>query len=66
LTLDKGILVKSGDEISTVNELNKMLNNLEQYNQQNLHNYAVDNFSYKAVGKSFSKIFNQIVVHKKQ
>lgn len=66
LTSDKGILVKSGDEISTVNELNKMLNDLEQYRSQDLHNYAVDNFSYKAVGGRFLEIFNQILFHKKQ
>lgn len=64
LTPNNGVLVKSGDEESAVKELNRLFNNLEKYNSQNLYNYAVKNFSYNAVGEKFLNLYNRSISNK--
>jgi L-malate glycosyltransferase len=61
LSNDKGIVINPKDEAALYKSLKSVLDNLENYDEDNLHNYAVENFSYESVGKRFSEIYNSIL-----
>ena len=61
LTADKGMLVEPKDERALFNACFEMLDNCQAYNKTNLHNYAVENFSYESVGQRITDIYNSIL-----
>jgi len=61
LTPKHGMLIKPKDEQELVLSLNAMLDNLNTYDAQFLHQYAEDNFSYEAVGKQFYEVYNELL-----
>ena len=57
LTPDKGILLAPKDEEALFNACNNMLDNLNKYDKEKLHQYALDKFSYESVGRVLTKIY---------
>ena len=60
LSLDKGIVIAPKDEKALLNACKKVLDNLSNYDAENLHQYAIQNFSYQSVGKRFTDIYNNV------
>jgi len=53
----KGLLIRKGNEDELYNALNKMLDNQNNYDKSTIRKYAVDNFSYEVVCKSFVELY---------
>ncbi|VBB43433.1 Glycosyl transferase group 1 [uncultured Paludibacter sp.] len=52
-----GKLIEIGDEKALTQTLNKVLNNLPNYNNKEIQNNSKDLFSYKNVGKKIVKVY---------
>jgi len=56
-----GMLVKPNDEVALFEKLNEMLDKHNSFNKEELRKFAVENFSYHAVGEKFSDIYSRIL-----
>ena len=52
-----GKLVKKGDTAAFVHELEYMMDHLDQYNQKEIHQYAVDRFSVPVISEILDEIY---------
>lgn len=55
-----GILIEPKDEEKLLNEMNEMMEKSKKYSAVKIRKYAIENFSYEAVGKKFQEIYQQI------
>jgi glycosyltransferase involved in cell wall biosynthesis len=58
VTRDKGILVPAGNIDKMVEALDRMLENYSGFNPEKIRQYALENFSQKAVAKQLEKMYN--------
>jgi glycosyltransferase involved in cell wall biosynthesis len=56
-----GVLVHPANEVELLNALNYMLDHHPQYNREDLHQYAVENFSKKAIAEKFCSIYKRVL-----
>jgi glycosyltransferase involved in cell wall biosynthesis len=56
-----GLLVQSHDTVGLCKAMEYMMDNIEKYNSAEICNYAIENFSYDAVGKKFYTIYKKII-----
>jgi len=61
LTPDKGLLLAPKDEEALFAACNYILDNLDKYDKEKLHQYALDKFSYKSVGELLTGIYERIL-----
>lgn len=64
LNNERGCLSAPRDEIAFLEVLNKMLDNLEDYDRQKLRDYAVNQFSEEVIGKTLYEIYHQVLEKK--
>ena len=57
---DNGILVRPGDVLGLTAALDQFMTEYKKYDKEKIAAYALSGFSYEAVGKNLSKIFNKI------
>ena len=60
-----GKLVNARDETALLNELQIMMDQLNQYDRQQIRQQAVSQYSYESVGKQFFEIYKRIVAENK-
>jgi glycosyltransferase involved in cell wall biosynthesis len=58
---EKGVLIEKGNEQELLKKLNYLLDNYKNYNKENLHTFAVEQFSAEKVGTSFNEMYGQIL-----
>ena len=56
-----GILVPPGDVDALTKAIDYMLGHWQDYSSEKISQYAKDNFSYEAVGKSLNNIYNDVM-----
>jgi len=56
-----GKLVSAGDETALLNKLQTMMNQLNQYDRQQIRQHAVEQYSYESVGKQFFDIYMRVL-----
>ncbi len=56
-----GVLIKKGDIVEFVHQLDKMLDNCRNYNADAIRKFAENVFSYEVVGKQYINIYNKIL-----
>jgi glycosyltransferase involved in cell wall biosynthesis len=61
LSEERGLLITKGDEKELVDKMNYMLDHCYEYDKTLMHEYAVDNFSCKNIGKKFMGIYKEIL-----
>jgi glycosyltransferase involved in cell wall biosynthesis len=63
ITADRGILVTAGDEKKLADSLSLLLDKLQnqEYNTEQIREYAASNFSYQAISKSCNAIYRKIL-----
>ncbi|MBU8892752.1 MAG: glycosyltransferase [Bacteroidales bacterium] len=61
LDLEKGILIKKGDENALLEKMNYLLDHHNDYDKKALRNYAVSNFSYEKIGQEYSNIYRTVL-----
>ncbi len=61
ITEDFGILIPPKDENALCKAMETMMDNWMKYNSEKMRRYAVDNFSYEAVGEKFNEIYRKII-----
>jgi glycosyltransferase involved in cell wall biosynthesis len=62
LTPGKGILVEPRDEDSLLKAIINIMDNTEQYNPDQLHQYAEDHFSNRVISEKLGAIYNSVVL----
>jgi glycosyltransferase involved in cell wall biosynthesis len=62
---ERGLLTEAGNEDAFVEKLNKMLSDYIKYDAEKIREYAVNNFSNKVIGDSFSQIYSKILTGRK-
>lgn len=65
LTPDKGILIDRGNEEQLFDAITNMFKNSDSINKEELRKYAIDNFSFPMIGKSFIDLYEDILSHTK-
>ena len=58
---ENGILVQKGDESQLEKAICSFLDEEFQFKSNEIHSYAFKHFSYQEVGKSFDKIYHQVL-----
>lgn len=61
LSKDLGELVAPKDEKALTQKMLFVVENYDNYDREHLRNYALDNFSYEAVGKKFHAIYQKLL-----
>jgi len=61
VTEASGKLVQAGDEASLLQKLDSMLDQLNQYDRQQIRQQAVEKYSYESVGKQFHNIYQRVL-----
>lgn len=61
VTQETGVLINIGDMEQLVEAINNILDNKDKYNSNIMHSYAVDNYGYINVGKTFMNIYEEIL-----
>lgn len=56
-----GILLQAGDQDALESAFLEM--QTKSFDPESLRNYAIENFSYEAIGKAFAKIYNRVLNH---
>jgi len=56
-----GQLVKAGDEAALLQKLHMMMDQLDQYNREEIRQQAVEQYSYESVGKQFFEIYKRVL-----
>ncbi len=59
-----GWLIEKGDEEALLKAMQDIISNYNNYKPEELSKYALENFSYQAVGKAFDKVYHQILNEK--
>ncbi len=59
---EKGILIDSKNEKQLLNVLNDFIDKKYSFNQELLKEFAKNNFSYKAIGKQISKLYEKVLI----
>jgi glycosyltransferase involved in cell wall biosynthesis len=59
ITEDFGILIPPKDENALYSAMETMMDNWMKYDSEKMRKYAVDNFSYEAVGEKFNEIYRK-------
>lgn len=54
-----GILIEARDQTALENAFVEMQS--KSFDSESLRNYAIENFSYEAIGKAFTKIYYQVL-----
>ena len=62
---ETGILVPPKDKNSLKNALNRVLDNINRYNRDKMHQKAVNRYSEEVIGQTFLDIYNEILNRKK-
>lgn len=65
LTPDKGVLIPSRSEPALLNAINSILDRTDEYNSEQLHKYAAENFSYETIGNNFTQIYTTVITGQK-
>jgi glycosyltransferase involved in cell wall biosynthesis len=63
VTKERGILVQKQDEKALKIAILEMLDTHNEYSEEDIRAYAVDNFSQEIIGKSFSLIYKMLLAH---
>jgi glycosyltransferase involved in cell wall biosynthesis len=61
ITAECGLLFQPGNLEDLVNKLHALLTDLNAFNKQTIHQYAVDHFSPEVVGKWLDGIYRQVL-----
>jgi glycosyltransferase involved in cell wall biosynthesis len=61
LTKNYGILIQKGDEQALYSEMEKMIRGELHFDAEKARNYAIENFSYEAVGKEFVDLYQKLI-----
>ncbi len=61
LTKDYGVLIEKGDEQALFNEMEKIIKGELYFDAEKARNYAIENFSYEAVGKEFVDLYQKLI-----
>ena len=56
-----GLLITKGDEKMLVEEMDKLLNKLEEYDRKKIREEAVQKYSYSVIGKQFYDIYSKLI-----
>lgn len=59
---ERGILIQPKDEKALVEQLNKMLDHVEEYDSEKIRKYAEAHFTPEIVGKQFADFYEDIVL----
>ncbi len=60
-----GILINKGDEDALLEAMQNIISNYESYDSKKMSQYALDNFSYQAVGRMFDDVYRTIIKKQK-
>jgi L-malate glycosyltransferase len=63
LSEKQGILINPKDEDALFASIDKMLDICRTFDKKNLHQYAVNNFSYDSIGIKFLEIYTEALKH---
>jgi len=58
---ETGILIDIGDMKQLIEAINNILDNKDKYNSNVMHTYAVDNYGYVNIGKTFMNIYEETI-----
>lgn len=61
LTKENGILIPKGDESELLTQLNSIIDNLANYNTNDISDKAIQTYSFNAVSNQFAEIYNNIL-----
>ena len=61
ITEDFGILIPPKDENALCSAMENMMDNWMKHDSEKMRRYAVENFSYEAVGEKFNEIYRKII-----
>lgn len=56
-----GILVEPGSIKSLISGIDKMINNIDSFNSKTVRDYAINNYSYDAIGNELLSLYNSIL-----
>lgn len=56
-----GLLIKTGDENALSDAIDYMIDNYTMYDKQIIRKFAIENFSYEAIGKKFFDTYKEII-----
>lgn len=56
-----GILVPPGNENELLDAVQSAMNTIDSFDKNKLRQYAIDNFSYETVSKSFDEIYQKVI-----
>lgn len=59
--ITNGLLMAKGDENELEKAICKFLDNEIEFNSNEIHSYAFKHFSYQEVGKSFDRVYRQVL-----
>ena len=61
INTDNGIVIEAKDEVTLLESLNVLINNINTYDNSNIAKKAKEIYSYEAVGRQFFNIYNKIL-----
>jgi glycosyltransferase involved in cell wall biosynthesis len=61
---DNGILINVGDETGLLEAMKEMISNYHLYNKENISSKATYQFSYEAIGKRITEVYDSILKNK--
>jgi glycosyltransferase involved in cell wall biosynthesis len=61
LNKDMGLIIEARDEEALLQSCIYMLDHCAEYNKENMHKYALENFSYRSVGAKITEIYFSVL-----